>query len=122
MDRPVPFVDLAALMGVHGAAVQQAVAEVIESGRFIGGPKVAELEQRLAQEVGVARAVACGSGTAAEQLILMALGVGAGDEVLLPDFSFMATAEAVVLTVWLGLLLWPVLWPVLRSLWCELRG
>jgi len=85
------------MMRVHGEAVQQAVAEVIQSGRFIGGPLVGELEKRLAHEVGVSSAIACGSGTVAEQLLLMALNIGPGDEVLVPDFTFAATAEAVLL-------------------------
>ena len=93
--RPVPFVDVPAMMRVHGEKVQKAIAEVVDSGMFINGPKVAELEERLAEFVGVRRAVACGSGTDAQQLMLMALGIGPGDEVLVPDFTFIATAEAV---------------------------
>ncbi len=84
-------------MRVHGPALEAALAEVVRSGRFIGGPKVEELQSRLAALVGVEHAVACGSGTDAEELLLMALGIGPGDEVLLPDFTFMATAEAVTM-------------------------
>lgn len=93
--RSVPFVDVPAMMQVHGEAVENALAEVVRSGMFINGPKVLELEERLADFVGVKRAVACGSGTDAQQLILMALDIGPGDEVLVPDFTFIATAEAV---------------------------
>jgi UDP-2-acetamido-2-deoxy-ribo-hexuluronate aminotransferase len=86
-----------ALLAAQGEELREAVLEVLESGRFIGGPKVAELEQVLARMVGVDHAIAVSSGTTAEQLLLMALGVGPGDEVLVPDFTFAATAEAVVL-------------------------
>lgn len=95
--RTVPFVDMAALLEAQGTRLREAVLEVLESGRFIGGPKVSELEATLAEFVGVEHAVALSSGTVAEQLLLMVLGIGAGDEVLVPDFTFAATAEAVVL-------------------------
>ncbi|HEX9640108.1 MAG TPA: DegT/DnrJ/EryC1/StrS family aminotransferase [Candidatus Krumholzibacteria bacterium] len=91
----VPFVDVPATMRVHGPALEAALAQVIRSGAFINGPKVQELELALAERVGVKYAVACGSGTAAEQLLLMALEIGPGDEVAVPDFTFIATAEAV---------------------------
>jgi UDP-2-acetamido-2-deoxy-ribo-hexuluronate aminotransferase len=84
-------------MRVHGPALATAFAEVLASGRFIGGPVVEQLEARLAQRVGVPHAIACNSGTDAEQLLLMALEIGRGDEVIVPDFTFMATAEAVAL-------------------------
>ncbi len=95
MDRSVPFVDVPALMRVHGPALEEALARVIRSGQFINGPEVAELERQMSERVGVTHAVACGSGTDAETLLLMALGIGPGDEVIVPDFTFIATAEAV---------------------------
>lgn len=82
-------------MEVHGAAMERALLEVLRSGQFINGPWVQTLEERLADRLGAPYAVGCGSGTAAEQLLLMALGIGPGDEVLVPDFTFIATAEAV---------------------------
>ncbi|RKZ18099.1 aminotransferase DegT [bacterium] len=94
-DRSVPFVDVPAMMRVHGEKLEQALADVVRSGMFINGPRVLELEERMAERTGVAHAVACGSGTAAQQIVLMALGIGPGDEVLVPDFTFIATAEAV---------------------------
>lgn len=94
-QRSVPFVDVPAMMRVHGEGIERALADVVRSGMFINGPKVAELEARLAASVGTDFAVACGSGTDAQQMILMALGIGPGDEVLVPDFTFIATAEAV---------------------------
>lgn len=95
LNRPIPFVDVQAVMEVHAAALEEALAGVIRSGRFINGPEVVELEQRLADRVGVEHAIACGSGTAAEVLLLLACGVEPGDEVIVPDFTFIATAEAV---------------------------
>lgn len=83
------------MMRVHGEGIENAVADVVRSGMFINGPKVAELEERLAASVGTEFAIACGSGTDAQQMVLMALGIGPGDEVLVPDFTFIATAEAV---------------------------
>lgn len=91
----VPFVDVQAMMEAHGKALEEALIEVVRSGQFVNGPEVQELEERLARRMGVPHAVACGSGTDAEQLVLMALGIGPGDEVLVPDFTFIATAEAV---------------------------
>jgi UDP-2-acetamido-2-deoxy-ribo-hexuluronate aminotransferase len=83
------------MMRVHGEKLEEALAEVVRSGMFINGPRVEELETRLADRIGVDHAVACGSGTAAQQIALMALGIGPGDEVIVPDFTFIATAEAV---------------------------
>ena len=94
-SRSVPFVDVPAMMRVHGEKLEIALAEVVRSGMFINGPRVEELESRLAARTGVDHAVACGSGTAAQQIVLMALGIGPGDEVLVPDFTFIASAEAV---------------------------
>ena len=94
-NRSVPFVDVPAMMRVHGEKLEEALAEVVRSGRFINGPRVEELEVRMAERIGMSHAVACGSGTAAQQIALMALGIRTGDEVLVPDFTFIATAEAV---------------------------
>lgn len=96
MSRPsVPFVDVPAMMAAYGDRLESAVVDVIRSGQFINGPQVTQLEERLAARTGVPHAIACSSGTVAQQLLLMALGVGPGDEVLVPDFTFIATAEAV---------------------------
>ncbi len=71
------------------------IAEVISSGRFIGGGKVAELEGELAAYVGVKHCVTCGNGTDALELSLMAMGIGEGDAVFVPDFTFFSTGEVV---------------------------
>jgi perosamine synthetase len=74
-----------------------AVAEVLDSGMLTMGPKVAEFEQAIAVACGTAHAAACSSGTAALHLALLALGVGPGDEVIVPAYTFPATANAVEL-------------------------
>jgi len=74
-----------------------AIAAVLESGQLTMGPRVAEFEEELAAACGVAHAVAVSSGTAALHLAVLALGVGPGDEVLVPAYTFPATANVVAL-------------------------
>ena len=74
-----------------------AIAEVLESGYLTMGPKVAEFEAVLADACGTEHAVAVSSGTAAVHLAVAALGLGEGDEVIVPAYTFPATANAVVL-------------------------
>jgi perosamine synthetase len=80
-----------------GAEEEQAVAEVLESGRLTMGPKVDEFERGLAAACGVEHAVAVSSGTAALHLAVLALGIGPGDEVVVPAYTFPATANVVAL-------------------------
>ncbi len=80
-----------------GEAELAAVAEVIESGQLTMGPKVGELEAAIAQAVGTAHAAAVSSGTAALHLALLALEIGPGDEVIVPAYTFPATANIVEL-------------------------
>lgn len=80
-----------------GAEEAAAVAEVLESGQLTMGPKVAELEAELARACGVEHAVAVSSGTAALHLAVLALGLGEGDEVLVPAYTFPATANVVAI-------------------------
>jgi dTDP-4-amino-4,6-dideoxygalactose transaminase len=94
---PIRFVDLAAQQARIRPAVDAAIARVLDHGAYVMGPEVEELEAVLAERAGVAHAVSCASGTDALVLFLMALGVGAGDRVLVPAFTFAATAEAVAL-------------------------
>ena len=79
-----------------GEEEKQAVCEVIDSGMIASGPKTVEFEQQFAQFVQAQYAVATTSGTTALHLALHALGISAGDEVILPSFSFIATANAVL--------------------------
>ena len=74
----------------------QAVAEVVRSGRLALGPKTEEFERLVAEYVGVKHAVAVSSGTAALHLIVKALGIGPGDEVLVPSFTFVASVNVIL--------------------------
>jgi dTDP-4-amino-4,6-dideoxygalactose transaminase len=80
-----------------GAEEAAAVAEVLETGQLTMGPKVAEFEAAIARACEVEHAAAVSSGTAALHLALLALGIGPGDEVLVPAYTFPATANVVAL-------------------------
>ena len=79
-----------------GRAELEAVAQVLESGWLTQGPRVAEFERRVAEYCGARHAIACSNCTAALHMALLTLGVGPGDEVIVPALSFIATANAVV--------------------------
>jgi dTDP-4-amino-4,6-dideoxygalactose transaminase len=93
----VPLLDLAAQYEPLREAHAQAMAAVVDSTRFILGPDVAALEAEVAAYLGTRHAVGVGSGTDALVLSLRALGIGPGDEVIVPAYTFFATAEAVLL-------------------------
>lgn len=93
---PVPFIDLKRYEPDFVDRWMERVRDITVNTRFVGGPDVARLEQRLAQRGATAAAVGCANGTDALQLALRAAGVGAGDLVLIPDATFWATFEAVV--------------------------
>jgi dTDP-4-amino-4,6-dideoxygalactose transaminase len=95
--EPVTPLDLAAQRARLGDRIERAIARVVEHGRFIMGPEVLELEERLAAFCGAPHAVSCSSGTDALLLALMAWGVGPGDAVFVPAFTFAASAEVIVL-------------------------
>src|SRR5205807_4021119 len=78
--------------------IEAALARVLASGQVILGPEVTALEREVADYCGAAHGVGCASGTDALLLALHALGVGPGDEVVIPPFTFFATAGAVVRT------------------------
>jgi len=94
---PLPFIDLAAQRRRLGAAVDVAVARVMEHCQFVMGPEVHALEADLAAFCGTKHALTCASGTDALLLVLMAQEIGPGDAVLCPTFTFCATAEVVAL-------------------------
>ena len=73
--------------------IDAGVAEVLASAKFISGPQVKELEQKLAEYVGVKHCISCGNGTDAITLGMMAWGVGEGDAVFVPDFTFFSSGE-----------------------------
>jgi len=91
----IPLVDLDAQLTAIGDEIRPALEGVLRSQKFIGGPEVEAFEREFAAFCGTARAVGCSNGTAAVHLALKALGVGPGDEVVLPTMTFIATAEAV---------------------------
>jgi dTDP-4-amino-4,6-dideoxygalactose transaminase len=95
--KPIPFVDIAAQRRRLGAAIDAAIARVTEHCQFILGPEVRALEAELARFCGARHAVSCASGTDALVLVLMARGIGPGDAVICPAFTFCATAEVVAL-------------------------
>jgi len=91
----VPFVDLKAQYQTIKSEIEAAISRVVESGRYILGPEVEKFEKDFAKYVGARFCVGVNSGTAALQLALMATGVGATDEVIVPANTFFATAETV---------------------------
>jgi len=92
----VPLLDLKAQHSSIKSEIDEAIARVVASQRFILGPDVAALEQEFADYCNTRHAVGCASGSDALLLALMALGIGPGDEVLCPAYSFFATAGSVV--------------------------
>jgi dTDP-4-amino-4,6-dideoxygalactose transaminase len=96
-SAPIPFIDLQAQRRRIAAALERAIARVLAHGQFIMGPEIAELERQLADYCRTRHALACGSGTDALLLLLMAQGCGPGDAVFCPSFTFAASAEVVAL-------------------------
>ena len=91
----IPFVDLKAQYASIRPEVDAAMARVVENTAFIMGPQVAAFEKAFAEYLDARFCIGVNSGTAALQLALMACGIGLGDEVIAPSFTFFATAEAV---------------------------
>ena len=92
------FIDLGAQRARIRDRLSAAIDRVVDEGKYILGPEVAEFEAQLAAYTGVKHVVACANGTDALQLPLMAAGIGPGDAVFVPSFTFAATAEVVALT------------------------
>ena len=96
-SAPIPFIDVVAQRQRLGRRIDEAVARVLGHCQFIMGPEVRELETALADFCGARHALTCASGTDALVLVIMATGIGPGDAVICPAFTFTATAEAVAL-------------------------
>lgn len=94
---PLPFIDLKAQYAALKERIDGRIQAVLDHGQYIMGPEVAELERTLAAYVGVKHCVTVASGTEALLISMMALGIGAGDEVITTPFTFAATAETIVL-------------------------
>ncbi len=97
MTQPIAFIDLQAQRRRIGEPLNRAIQAAVEGGQWILGPQVSQLEKELAAWAGVKHAVACANGTDALLLVLRAWGVGAGDAVFVPAFTFAATGEVVAL-------------------------
>ena len=93
----MPFIDLKAQYEALREEVGDAIQRVLDHGQYILGPEVAEMEQALCAYTGAGHCISVASGTEALLISLMALGIGPGDEVITPAFTFAATAEVVVL-------------------------
>ena len=95
--EPVAFIDIGEQRRRLGAKIDTAVSKVLTHCQFINGPEVTQLEADLAAFCGAKHVVACASGTDALLMVLMAKGVGPGDAVICPSFTFCATGEVVAL-------------------------
>lgn len=93
----IPFIDLKTQYKALKSNIDQRIHAVLEHGAFINGPEVAECEKKLAEFVGSKYCLAVASGTDALLVPMMALGIKPGDEVITTSFSFIATAETIVL-------------------------
>lgn len=95
--RPPAFVDLRQQLTAMRGEMEREIWRAVDTTAFINGPAVEELEAQLAEHTGVKHAIGCSSGTDALILGMMALDIQRDDEVIVPDFSFIATAETVAL-------------------------
>ena len=91
------FIDLAAQQQRIKSEIDANIQKVLSHGKYILGPEVNELEEKLAAYTGAKYCITCANGTDALQIALMALGIGPGDEVITPGFTYIATAETVAL-------------------------
>ena len=92
-DRHIPFIDLQAQRKRLGQGIEDAIARVLDHGRFVAGPEIDELEDQLSAWCGARYAISCASGTTALSLGLSALGAKYRATVLLPCFTFVSPAE-----------------------------
>lgn len=97
MSETIPFIDLKCQYKVLEDNIKSRINKVLEHGQYIMGPEVAELENKLADYVGVKHCIGASSGTDTLMIAMMALGIGAGDEVITTPFTFIATGEMIAL-------------------------
>lgn len=93
-SAPTQFIDLAAQQKLIRPQLDAAIKKVLDHGQYIMGPEVKEFEGQLREFTGAKHALTCANGTDALTLVLMAWGVGSGDAVFVPSFTYVATAEA----------------------------
>jgi dTDP-4-amino-4,6-dideoxygalactose transaminase len=91
----IPFVDLKIQYQNIKSEIDQAIQEVIENTAFVGGNYASKFEKEFAEFIGVAHCIACANGTDSLEILLQAMGIGEGDEVLVPAISWISTSEAV---------------------------
>ena len=91
------FFDLEAQQSFIKDKIDKGISDVLSHGKYILGPEVTELEDKLATYTGARYCISCANGTDALQIALMALGIGPGDEVIVPGFTYIAPAEAVAI-------------------------
>ena len=91
----IEFIDLKAQQARLKDKIEAGIQNVLTHGQYILGPEVAELEEKLAAYVGAKYCITCANGTDALQIVQMAFGIGPGDEVITPGFTYIATAETV---------------------------
>ncbi|NDB70301.1 MAG: DegT/DnrJ/EryC1/StrS family aminotransferase, partial [Methylocystaceae bacterium] len=94
----IPFIDLKSQYEAIEPKIRERIDRVLAHGQYIMGPEVAELEERLADYVGVSYCISASSGTDTLLIALMALGIGIGDEVITSPFTFISTAEMIALS------------------------
>src|SRR4051812_11386841 len=92
---PVPLFDTSTPLRPLRAHIHRAIASVVDGGKYILGPEVAAFEREFAAYCGARDAIGVGNGTDALTIALRALGVGPGDDVVVPSFTFYASAEAI---------------------------
>jgi len=95
--KPIDFIDLKSQYAALRVDINARIQAVLDHGQFIMGPEVAELEARLTAFTGAKHCITVASGTEALLISLMALRIKPGDEVITTPFSFIATAEVIVL-------------------------
>jgi len=93
-SAPTQFIDLAAQQKLIRPQLDLAISRVLDHGQYIMGPEVKEFEGQLRKFTGASYALTCANGTDALTLVLMAWGIGSGDAVFVPSFTYVATAEA----------------------------
>ena len=93
-SAPTQFIDLAAQQGLIRSQLDEAIKKVLDHGQYIMGPEVQEFENQLREFTGAKHALTCANGTDALTLVLMAWGIGPGDAIFVPSFTYVATAEA----------------------------
>ena len=96
-DKNMQFIDLAAQQARIKDKINAGIQNVLNHGQYILGPEVSELEENLAAFTGAKYCITCANGTDALQIAQMAFGIGPGDEVITPGFTYIATAETVAL-------------------------